>query len=1106
MNPKFWSVIKICLICLLVGQSATAGELLDNGGFDAEQDGQGWTITTSGANSADGWYRINKFSRNGGWSRYQYLGAKDDRISAANNVDSTLYQTVAIPADATPVLLSYKLKISTEELLDWDADYLAVEIRKPNGELLSVPRRYSNRHSRQFSAWKTQTLDLSDYAGQRVQIAFHGTTNDATMTVFRVDDVSVQVGGHVEDAPVVLRPDVGRNDEAAAQAGEVAEPVEGEGEASHAPDSADGGLPMPIESNLLGTNTLYRYLGVETRIVGENPPTGQSQPLAAVNHPPGGVATATLPEGVEDTAYRVSATDLLLGFDDADNDSLSISGLTASNGSVVNNDGTYTVMPNEHFNGTMLLSYRVVDGHGGALAANQRYPVVAINDAPSGSATALLAEGSEDVAYTVSTADLLEGFGDADGDQLSISALRADNGSVVDNLEGSYTIMPGVNFHGRVVLSYRVVDGNGGAADAQLGYTLVAVNDAPTISGVAEAVHINDGATTTPFPTVNIGDVDEPPQSLQVTVTLDLAAKGTLSNLGGGRYKKATGVYSFSGTAAQATQAVRGLIFTPAPNRVAPTTSEATVLTLMVSDMVAPAVNASTTVVTISGNDPPTGSATASLPAGSEDMIYTVNTADLLAGFSDIDGDILKVSGVTSSDGVVTDNADATYSIAPSANFNGDVVLSYRVEDGNGGSVAARQHYTLAAVNDAPTGNPATVLAGGVEGETYMLRADDLLAGFSDVDGDSLSVDGLMSSNGAITDHLDGTFSIAPGANFHGEVLLSYKVKDDNGGVVDAKQRYTLAAVHRAPEDYSSATSTQTGEQAPAAQQASGSEAGAGLEEGINAYRQGDYRAALDIFTLLAAQGDAAAQFNLGVMSEMGQGVAQNYSEALSHYRRAAEQGHERAQLKLGVMYAQGVGTAPDQAESLRWFIESAEQGNAVAQFNLGVLHGLGQGVPQDDRQAALWFAKAAEQGNDTAQFNLGVMYANGLGVEQDDSTAIAWFRKAADVGNVSAQFNLGQLYREGKIVPQNYSVALSLLNQAAAQGSDLAQFELGMMYANGEGLQRDLTQAYKWFALAGGEEAGKQIALLESQMSGRKIKAAQALAKEWVEKHRIAE
>ncbi len=45
-------------------------------------------------------------------------------------------------------------------------------------------------------------------------------------------------------------------------------------------------------------------------------------------------------------------------------------------------------------------------------------------NAPTGSASATLSGGTEDINYIVNAVDLLQGFIDVDGDTLSISGLR----------------------------------------------------------------------------------------------------------------------------------------------------------------------------------------------------------------------------------------------------------------------------------------------------------------------------------------------------------------------------------------------------------------------------------------------------------------------------------------------------------------------------------------------------------------------------------------------------------------------------------------------------------------------------------------------------------
>ena len=48
-----------------------------------------------------------------------------------------------------------------------------------------------------------------------------------------------------------------------------------------------------------------------------------------------------------------------------------------------------------------------------------------------------------------------------------------------------------------------------------------------------------------------------------------------------------------------------------------------------------------------------------------------------------------------------------------------------------------------------------------------------------------------------------------------------------------------------------------------------------------------------------AAQGDARAQFNLGIVYEEGHGVSQDYGRAVELFRKAADQGHAEAQQKM---------------------------------------------------------------------------------------------------------------------------------------------------------------------------------------------------------------
>ena len=101
-------------------------------------------------------------------------------------------------------------------------------------------------------------------------------------------------------------------------------------------------------------------------------------------------------------------------------------------------------------------------------------------------------------------------------------------------------------------------------------------------------------------------------------------------------------------------------------------------------------------------------------------------------------------------------------------------------------------------------------------------------------------------------------------------------------------------------------------------------------------------------------------------------------------YQKAAQQGDAEAQFNLGVMYKNGDGVTQDYEKAVEWYQKAADQGYASAQFNLGVMYKNGDGVTQDYEKAVEWYQKAAQQGDAQAQFNLGEMYRRGHGVTQN--------------------------------------------------------------------------------------------------------------------------
>ncbi len=101
------------------------------------------------------------------------------------------------------------------------------------------------------------------------------------------------------------------------------------------------------------------------------------------------------------------------------------------------------------------------------------------------------------------------------------------------------------------------------------------------------------------------------------------------------------------------------------------------------------------------------------------------------------------------------------------------------------------------------------------------------------------------------------------------------------------------------------------------------------FEGGLAAYERGDYLTAADLWRPLAEVGDAEAQYRLGELYRLGQGVPEDPAAAGKWHLAAAEQGHARAMYYLALMYYRGRGAdwERDYVRAYVWFKLAAEEG-----------------------------------------------------------------------------------------------------------------------------------------------------------------------------------
>ncbi|MBL8757486.1 MAG: hypothetical protein JNK35_03535, partial [Phycisphaerae bacterium] len=263
-----------------------------------------------------------------------------------------------------------------------------------------------------------------------------------------------------------------------------------------------------------------------------------------------------------------------------------------------------------------------------------------------------------------------------------------------------------------------VDDGDATASDTTTTVISTNVNDAPTITGASAGQTVNDNATLSPFSAVTIADVD-PSTTVAVSVTLDDAAKGVFTSASlsaSGFVHMGGGVYTFSGTAAQATTAIRALVFDPADNRVLPTQTETTTFTIGVSDGIAAEVtNSTTTVISTSVNDAPTITGAVAGQAVNDNATISPFSAVTIGDADAAQSLIVSVQLDTAAKGVFT---SASLTASGFTDAGGGVYLFT--------GTAAQATAAIRALEFDPANNRVAV--GAAETTTFTVEVDDGIA------------------------------------------------------------------------------------------------------------------------------------------------------------------------------------------------------------------------------------------------------------------------------------------------------------------------------------------------------------------------------------------
>lgn len=235
-----------------------------------------------------------------------------------------------------------------------------------------------------------------------------------------------------------------------------------------------------------------------------------------------------------------------------------------------------------------------------------------------------------------------------------------------------------------------------------------------------------------------------------------------------------------------------------------------------------------------------------------------------------------------------------------------------------------------------------------------------------------------------------------------------------------------------------------------------------------------------------AGQGNAAAQYYLGLLYQNGSGVEQNHEQAFGLFKSAAENGDQAALYELSKAYANGRGTAVDDVKALHWLRAAADSGQGDAQFFLANALENGQGAPLDGVEALGWFRRAAENGMPIAQRILGSKYLTGDDVTTaDPNEALRWLTLAAEAGDPGAMHNLAVAYGGDYTIASDDAKALKWYSAGSATGLARSTYALAQYHELGRGLPADIKQAallYRQALEQGDDRAALRLGYLTGQ------------------------
>src|SRR6185436_18970145 len=449
-------------------------------------------------------------------------------------------------------------------------------------------------------------------------------------------------------------------------------------------------------------------------------------------------------------------------------------------------DRNATLTPALNAFGTATITITVHDANGGIASDSFDLVVNSVNDAPTISDIANTST-DEDVAKTVTfTVGDIETLATA----LTLTATSSDESVVpVANIvfggtgaDRNATITPALNAFGTATITITVHDANGGIASDSFDLVVNSVNDAPTISDIANTSTDEDVAKTVTF---TVGDIETLATALTLTATSSDESVVPAANI------------VFGGTGAD-----RNATITPAVNAFGTAT-----ITVTVHDANGGVASDSFELVVNSVNDAPTITDIANTSTD-EDVAKTVT---FTVGDIETPAGALTLTATSSDESLVPvanvvfggTGADRNATITTALNAFGTATITITVHDANGGVASDSFDLAVNSVNDAPTiSDIANTSTDEDVAKVVTFTVDDI-----ETPAGALTLTATSSDESLVPvanivfggTGADRNATITAVLNAFGTATITITVHDANGGIVSDSFDLVVNSVNDAP-------------------------------------------------------------------------------------------------------------------------------------------------------------------------------------------------------------------------------------------------------------------------------------------------------------------